>query len=334
MDSPWVKIIFVVGNNSFSCSVCLLRVFFKLQPKLVLVGVEDAEICGYDERRVKGFNSVNGIICLCRQNSLNLQIVLWNPTTAEFFVIPPSLEKCVPCYQCPYLDFLGFGYDYIRDDYKVIQYIRFLPITNGEEDVSLKERSIDYELKIYSVNSNSWRILDIDVPYLPNDEFVWGVEVHINGMCHWWGETYSYLEECLVSFDLINETLVITPASLDMYEGCEVGYMVRHLVVLNESISLISNCPNTTTFYISILGALGMEKSWIKLFNIGSIPFIDSPIGVGKKGNICFKKYDGELVWIDLSTHTIDEIGVNGRRWDCKIGVYKKNLFPIGVINN
>ncbi|XP_004499803.1 uncharacterized protein [Cicer arietinum] len=174
----------------------------------------------------------------------------------------------------------------------------------------------------------------MDVPFIYNNGFYRGTGVHINGMCQWWGIRYSYLEECLISFDLINEVLVTTPASLDMYEGCELGRMVRHLVVLNESISLISNCPDTTTFHISILSELGMEKSWIKLFIVGPIPFIECPTGVEKKGMICFKKYDDDLVWIDLSTHIIDEIDVNGARLGCKTLFYKETFFSIGGINN
>ncbi|XP_027192035.1 putative F-box protein At1g32420 [Cicer arietinum] len=280
---------------------------------------------------ILGFNSINGIICICRQTPTNLRIVLWNPTTAEFFVIPPSPEECVPHRGC-YFEFLGFGYDHIRDDYKVIRHITFHHIINNEEDVSLKDRWVDTVLEVYSVSSNSWRILDIDMPYHQNDDFLLGAGVHINAMCHWWGVTHSFVDECLVSFDLINEALVTTPASLDMYEGCELGHMVRYLVVLNESISLISNYPETTTYYISILGELGVEKSWVKLFMVESIPFIDYPVGVGKKGNICFNKFLDELLWIDLSTHIIDEVGLNGQ--SSKIGIYKESLFSIRGINN
>ncbi|XP_012570679.2 F-box only protein 8-like [Cicer arietinum] len=254
---------------------------------------------------ILGFNSINGIFCVCREAPIRFRIVLWNPTTAEFFAIPPSSEECVP-YRSPYLGLIGFGYDHIRDDYKVIRYTTFLPITDEEIDVPLKDRSFDPVLEIYSFSSNSWRILDIDMPYVYIDEFSRGTGVHINGMCHWWY----------------------------MYEGCRLGQMARHLVVLNESISLISNCPDTTTFHISTLGELGVVKSWITLFVVGPLPFIECPIGVGKKGNICFKTYDDKLVWVDLNTHIIDEIGVNGKRGSCRTGIYKKNLFPIGGINN
>jgi hypothetical protein len=41
-----------------------------------------------------------------------------------------------------------------------------------------------------------------------------------------------------------------------------------------------------------------------------------------------------ELVWIDLSTQIIDEIGVKGRRYCYQMGIYKESLLCIGGIKN
>lgn len=69
----------------------------------------------YIDVTVLGSSSVNGILCLYNENT----IVLWNPTTKEVKDIPPSIK--------PYdnIEFHsdpgGFGYDHVRDDYKVIR---------------------------------------------------------------------------------------------------------------------------------------------------------------------------------------------------------------------
>ncbi|XP_004499802.1 uncharacterized protein [Cicer arietinum] len=104
---------------------------------------------------ILGFVSVNGIMCLCLNNSYNVRIVLWNPTTVEFVTIPPSPEECVPPYRSAYFEFLRFSYDHVRDDYKVIRYVTFFANTDDEEDVPLKDRSFDPVLEIYNVSSNS-----------------------------------------------------------------------------------------------------------------------------------------------------------------------------------
>ncbi|KAI5439989.1 hypothetical protein KIW84_025376, partial [Lathyrus oleraceus] len=103
---------------------------------------------------------------------------------------------------------------------------------------------------------------------------------------------------------------------------------------LNESIALISNCLKATTFHISILAELGVKESWIKLFIVGPIPSIEYPIGVGKKGDICFKQENNELVWLDLSTLVTTKIGVKGVIYGCQIGIYKENLLSTGGFNS
>ncbi|GAU38946.1 hypothetical protein TSUD_363850 [Trifolium subterraneum] len=60
-----------------------------------------------------GFNilrsgSITGILCLFQHN----EVVLWNPTTDEFKVIPPSSAESVPPHWDATTLFYGFGYDH------------------------------------------------------------------------------------------------------------------------------------------------------------------------------------------------------------------------------
>lgn len=80
-------------------------------------------------------------------------------------------------------------------------------------------------------------------------------------------------------------------------------------MVLNESITWITNYKKTTTFHISILGEVGGKKSWIKLMTVGPMPYVEHPIGVGKNGNIVFTKEDDEFMCFNLRTETIVELG-------------------------
>jgi len=279
--------------------------------------------------------SVNGILCLGQDRKrgrvYSFRAVLWNPATAEFRVIPPSPDEFAPPYRNPVFYFHGFGYDRVREDYKVIRYISFFHLSDEEEDVPFEDRSYDPLLEIYSLRSNSWRILHVN---MPDCYFEKPLGVYMDGVCHWWGKTDSLnVEGCLVSFDLSNELLFTTPMPLHMVVSCDV-YVERQLVLLNDSIALISNYFNATTFHISILGELGVRESWINLFNVELIPSIECPIGVGKKGDICFRKRDDELVWIDLSTQIINEIGAKGEIYSCQMGIYKESVLPIGGINS
>jgi F-box interacting protein len=245
------------------------------------------------------------------------------------------------------VSFHGFGYDNVRDDYKLIRYVHFFQVTDEEEDLPLEDRSYDPLLGICSLRSNSWRILDINMPdcYDVNrDDCCYHEQplgVYMDGVCHWWGTTdYINGEGCLVSFDLRNEVFFTTPILLDTdlsRDPISIEWpqaIDRQLVVLNESIALISNRVQAATFHISILVELGVKESWIKLFIVGPIPSLGWPIAVGKKGHICFRQTNDELVWIDLSTQIVDEIGVKGRRSCYQMGIYKESLLRIGGIKD
>jgi hypothetical protein len=107
------------------------------------------------------------------------------------------------------------------------------------------------------------------------------------------------------------------------------------LLVLNDSIAFISLSQGTQTFYVSILGEVGVMESWIKLFIIEQ-PCYGIPVGVGINGEIFFKNIkDDKLVWFDLNTKKIVEhdLIIIGNKYNTHIKVYKKSLLPIGGIN-
>jgi len=93
--------------------------------------------------------------------------------------------------------------------------------------------------------------------------------------------------------------------------------------VLIGSIALFAFNFETTTFYISILGVLGVEESWFKLFIVGPLSCVDRLIEVGAKGEIFFLREDKELVYLDLSTQAIVEVAYKGDNFIDRIIIYK-----------
>jgi len=135
---------------------------------------------------------------------------------------------------------------------------------------------------------------------------------------------------CLVSFYLSNEVFLVTPIPSDLDDCFDVEALWINLAVINDFIALISYHEETTTFHTSILGGLGMKESWTKLFILGPLSCIKRPIGVGMKGEIFFQRKDEELVWFDLSTQMIEELGYKARGCYTRIIIYKENILPIG----
>jgi molecular chaperone HtpG len=274
---------------------------------------------------VVGSGSIHGTLCLICYSQPNDRVVLWNPTTKEFKVIPTSVRESVR-----YIDVeitrYGFAYDSINDDYKVIRQILYDPNSDTDsdtDDLSLDNISYDLFWEIYSLRSNSWKKLNSGVPRDYRDE-----EVCLDGVCHWLGEDgYACLGEdevYLLSIDLSKEVFHVTPIS------SQDAYLWKDLLVLNGSIALITICEEMNTFYISVLGELGVKESWTKLYNICPLPSIERPIKSGKKGYIFPTSFYGKQVCFDFNFLMAEKLSLVGFK---KSIIYKESSLPIGGIN-
>ncbi|CAI8605700.1 unnamed protein product [Vicia faba] len=277
-------------------------------------------------------SGINGILCIYFEGLIS-KVVLWNPNIEEFRVIPMNPTVSVPSYITDFDRLHGFGYDYIRDDFKVIRYVNFFTNLHYLLDDQINEASseIFYDplWEIYSLKSNSWRKLDLDIPTSPDSPHALD-QVYVNGMCHWFGESETNNDNLyLVSFDLGNEVVFVTSIPLLMDDSNNVELVDTHLMVLNESIALISSDAQTNTFHISVLGEIGVKESWNKLYRVGPLPCLGYYIGTGKNDNIFFVKEDDELAMCDLSTHTVQELGIKGVFDYCQVVIYKKSLLSV-----
>ncbi|XP_058759361.1 uncharacterized protein LOC131632632 [Vicia villosa] len=160
-----------------------------------------------------------------------------------------------------------------------------------------------------------------------------GQRIYIHGMCHWVGLSNTYPDgSYLVSFNLSDEIFITTLIPFSMDAKLKDKDWSTHLILLNGSIATISWYHGSGTFHISVLGELGVKESWIKLFNIELLLDVDHPIGVGKEGNIFFRKKDDELILFDLRTQMIRELGIKGWHFS-QVVIYKECFIPIGGIN-
>jgi len=147
--------------------------------------------------RILDSGSITGILCL--RNTNNGRTVCWNPATKEFKVIPPSPLEAVPSYQRFDTILHGFGYDHDKDDYKLIRYLYYFSPTSRDwedfgipvEDVPWGDISCDSFWEIYSLRSNSWKKLNINM-YLGDTscsfstlDCVASERLYLDGRCHW-----------------------------------------------------------------------------------------------------------------------------------------------------
>ncbi|RDX68578.1 Heat shock protein 83, partial [Mucuna pruriens] len=285
---------------------------------------------------ILGSSSINGILCL--YNYTQTTTTLWNPATGEFKVIPPSLNESVPFNVYLSFTLYGFGYDCVRDDYMVIRFLYYSEDDNNDyySDFLMDFCFLDHLWEIYSLRSNSWKKLDVNLPSLHNARFK---SLYLDGKCHWLSSTVDGQrtnELFLVSFDLSTELFFTTYIPLDIPFDIDDIYSVVYdsaLVLLNGSIAIAPRYVDMTRFYILVLGELGAKESWTKL-SIGW-PLLDIGffIGIGKKGDIFFIKMNNDIICLDLSTGMIEELGVQSNDIS-QVVFYKESLLLIGGINN
>jgi molecular chaperone HtpG len=336
----------LISNNSYNNDACLLLkqtlLNFEKHSALYLFSNEsfDNKVkldwpppIQEDDRGINILGSgINGILCLY-VNGLSSKLVVWNPAIQEFKVIPPNPAVFVPSYVRFASQHHGFGYDCIRSDYKVIRYVEFFTslcyFLDARMNMSASKVLHDPIWEIYSLKSNSWKKLDLDMKKIYRSPVSVVEQVYMNGVCHWLGKSERDIDNFyLVSFDLGNEGFFLTSIPSIMYNIIDFELVNTHLLLLNESIALIYKDIETATFHISILGEIGVRESWTKLFIIGPFPGLGNPIGVGKNGDIFFTK-DEELARCDLTTNTVQELGIKSMFFCCQMVIYKENLLSI-----
>ncbi|CAL0312963.1 unnamed protein product [Lupinus luteus] len=267
---------------------------------------------------------INDTICVYPRISCGTQfdqkVILWNLSSNELKGIRYGYVPCPPGIHFM-IALHGFGYDKFTNDYKLIRRIDYLQDNSFWNDVRVDPPMPSWEL--YSLKSNSWKKLDVEIPYDESYD-----HVYLNGMCHWWGcTTYNEEESVLVSFNLSDEVVYTT---LVDWNGCH-ATQNRALMVMNDSIGMITMHEGNTCFEISILGELGVKESWTKIFKIGPLSCVAYPFGVWYKGKIFFHKDDGEIAWFDLSTRVLEEIGIKGYNHN---GSSTINPKPISLVTN
>ncbi|CAI8610083.1 unnamed protein product [Vicia faba] len=250
-----------------------------------------------------GSGSVNGILCLRRAFAFYCYVkffILWNPSTEEYKIVQPSFLDDTSS-----VSYSGFGNDSSRNDYKVLCLIEEVQGT--------------FTWEIYSLRTDSWRVLDLPLHHISKNCCQ---QLYMDGLSHWMCESVTHKETYLLSFDWSNEVFITTQID----DNFDFHLVLTHLVLLNGSIALILNLPNTTTFHIFVLGELSVKQSWTKIFILGPVSFPLYPIGVGMSGDMVFrKKDDSRLILFNLTSQTIEELGIQAEGL-CKILIHTENL--------
>ncbi|XP_026416982.1 F-box/kelch-repeat protein At3g06240-like [Papaver somniferum] len=142
----------------------------------------------------------DGLVCLSMTGCGNWDVIfLWNPSTREYKRLPSSSTRALK----PYANKYGFGYDCSIDDYKLVKVVIFDKSSNHSK------------VEVYSLNSNSWRTIDIIPWFIDNMK----TGVFDDGALYWSVVHLPDENDLIIRFDFSNETFKEIPLPPTEYKN-------------------------------------------------------------------------------------------------------------------
>ncbi|KAK0596530.1 hypothetical protein LWI29_016521 [Acer saccharum] len=281
------------------------------------------------------FGSCNGLIALSNSEK---DISLLNPATKQMFNLPVE-NVDLPKKDCfRGFVFYGFGYDFVHDDYKIVRMVQFKK--DKDDDLGI---FLDYEVKVYSLKTNSWR----KVVNLPNYlrllfQFYYhllhrrGYAVFASGVLHWVFPRRAELGigDSLVGFDLGAEEFRVVPEP--DYGDLEQDF-VLDVGTLEGCLCVICNyARGVVDFWV--MKEYGVKESWTKLFSIEQsrmtlkISFL-KPLAYSKGSDggdekILMELNNRKIVWFDLKRKRFKTVRINGGPDSFGTDIYVESLIP------
>nr|XP_009625042.1 F-box protein At3g07870-like [Nicotiana tomentosiformis] len=278
-------------------------------------GVAEAEC----ETHFNIVGSCNGILCLSDDLwGYRDRYYIWNPSIRKSVKLPEPIFICKT--HGPFDHTLGFGFDSVTNDYKVVRIVHTGFCTD----------KVPPHVELFKLSTGVWR--DI-TPVAPSYKlFKQKPEIYVNGACHWVASKGGIKgPKMIVLFDVHEETFreMAVPGSLvwNFFGFFGEGFV---LFVSDESLCL-ADCSNGNdeTIDIWMMKEYGDPESWVKLFsislrdisfNVGVVDYLRfnggrqllmKPIASRKNGEILWRVDKGLLVSYDPSAEKIKNLGIH-----------------------
>ncbi|XWS11849.1 hypothetical protein CRYUN_Cryun37aG0036400 [Craigia yunnanensis] len=209
-----------------------------------------AEITKY---RSRIFGSCNGLLAVYHREA---GIALWNPSIRKCHYLPALDDDItmdhdtIPGYHYDSNTILGFGYDVISNDYKVVKMLRS------------KSKNC-FEVMVYSLKANSWRRVKDCPYYIP---FNYNDGAYLNGSLHWVGDEEGdhFRGKLIFALNLGTEEYHVVPgADIDIsnYGYKNVGVLGGCLCVFHD---WLTGCIQDHVI-LWVMKEYGAKDSWTEL---------------------------------------------------------------------
>lgn len=274
--------------------------------------------------RIQGYNSLfvqilgpcNGIFCLFDGKDT---IALWNPAIKEELQIIPSSNVTPPPNAGTLDTCIGFGYDPISEDYKVLAF----------KHMCTYSANAMAHAELYSQKSNTWKMIQVEDEFQPLGNLpISAFNPSIDGVFSWF-EMDENVDKVIFSFDMGKE--VFTKTHLPDY-GIPSKRVHGKLVSFKNSLAFIHDYSLGETakgFDVWVLGEYGVRESWTKYLTIGPLNGVQVPLGFSKSGELLFEDSHGQLISCDPNTEAMNKINVGGAKNTLSVFHYRESLVSV-----
>ncbi|XP_002525835.2 F-box protein At3g07870 isoform X1 [Ricinus communis] len=269
------------------------------------------------ERYLEIISSCNGLVCL--SDSQYARFYLWNPV----------IRKCLTILSSDSSFIVGFGFEYKKNDYKVVKIMHHPEKMNPVLIV-----------KIYDLSTSAWRSITVENRTLLNFCFGDRKRAYSNGVFHWLarapGKEGSPDKLTLASFDLGDEVFreMMFPDDL-----AQVNENHLSLVVYGESLALLQHLSWKSDDFswslgyyesccIWVLKKHGEGRSWSKQYTFGMQDYggLVRVLSFRKNGEVLLQIRSSELASYDPETNRVICHGGYPYRSYYKVHTYMESL--------
>ncbi|PON99560.1 F-box domain containing protein [Trema orientale] len=248
-------------------------------------------------------------------------MAIWNPSTRKCTTLSYNTDSIYKS------QVIGFGYDPVNDDYKLLTSTIISLARGGGGEYILELRSCCYEYQLYSLKAKTWKTLDKG--FHDNYGYQYGHALVSNAL-HWivipkleqlGRDSSPPLSTFIFAFDLVTETGRRLSMPNLVIEG-EKPCTYHRLVELGGSLCVVSGyrgIPPDCHFDIWIMKGDNTTMPWVKLFslvpsNVGThylsslLPLTYNTTGDQVLLAINFRT----LIVYDLRTRTAKDVRISG----------------------
>ncbi|KAG6407107.1 hypothetical protein SASPL_130089 [Salvia splendens] len=247
--------------------------------------------------------SCNGLLCLSDDRIYLMNtIVLWNPSVRRSVLLPkPNL---IYNSYGSFTQYLGFGFDSVSSDYKVVR-------------ITYVDVAVNPQIEVYKLSSGVWKDLSCCVELVP--VICSRRQEYVNGASHWIAR-YMDSYDVVVAFDMCLE--VFRTMKFPVLHGSDGQFRGRDLAVYMDCLALTlwSVSGAELCFSVWVMQEYGVEKSWTKKLCFDFFTSIGSeflrPLWIRKQGEAVVVCQEGRMVCVDQEGGRVKDVGVRGHRSD------------------